>query len=53
MIRPFQGQVIDRYFGVLVITLGFRPDGKLGVCMRKCAKDFFGEYEDWGAGYRE
>lgn len=46
-------QVIDRYFGILVITLGFRPDGKLGVRMSKCAEDFFSEYEGWGAGCRE
>lgn len=45
-------QVIDRYFGLLVITLGFRPDGMLGVCMAKCAEDFFQEYSGWAVGRR-
>ena len=39
-------QVIDRYFGILIMTFGFIDD-KVSVCMRKSAEDFFNEYEGW------
>lgn len=40
-------QVIDRYLGILIITLGFREDGVAGVRMSKSAEDFFQTYEGW------
>ncbi len=43
-------QVIDKYFGILNIFLGYREDGKLGVFMNKCAEDFFREYQGYACG---
>lgn len=43
-------QVIDKYFGILNIFLGYREDGKLGVFMNKTAEDFFREYEGYASG---
>lgn len=42
-------QVIDDYFGILNINLGFR-DGKIGVNMSKVAEHFFYEYEGYASG---
>lgn len=42
-------QIIDTYFGRLNITLGF-TDNKLGVCMKKTAEDFLGEYSGFASG---
>ena len=39
-------QIIDRYFGQLMITFGFRED-EAGVCMVKSAEDFLNEYQGW------
>ena len=40
-------QVIDRYFGLLVITIGFKDPGRVSICMKKAAEDFFDTYEGW------
>lgn len=40
-------QIIDRYFGNLVITFGFRDQNTAGVYMAKCAEDFLDEYDGW------
>ena len=40
-------QVIDRYFGNLVMTFGFVDENSVGVSMIKCAEDFFQEYSGW------
>ena len=40
-------QIVDRYFGILIITFGFRKDGVVGVKMMKRAEDFFTEYNGW------
>jgi len=45
-------QIIDTYFGVLNINLGF-CDGKIGVNMSKVAEDFLPEYEGFAAGDTE
>lgn len=45
-------QILDRYFGLLVITLGFRDERTAGVCMSKSAEDFLGEYEGWAIARR-
>ncbi len=44
--------IIDRYFGQLVITFGFRGDAA-GVCMEKSAEDFLNEYEGWMMAHLE
>ena len=44
-------QIIDTYFGVLNITLGFHDD-LLGVQMNKCAEDFLNTYRGYAAGKR-
>ncbi|MBQ6680076.1 MAG: serine hydrolase [Lachnospiraceae bacterium] len=40
-------QVIDRYFGLLVITIGFKDPDHVSICMKKAAEDFFDTYEGW------
>ena len=40
-------QIIDRYFGQLVITFGFTDDGFVGVRMVKAGEDFLNEYDGW------
>ena len=45
-------QVIDRYFGMLYITIGFRDEKLAGVRMLKCAEDFFNEYNGWAIARR-
>ena len=40
-------QVIDRYFGMLVITIGFRDADWASIWMQKCAEDFFDTYVGW------
>lgn len=40
-------QIVDRYFGSLIVTFGFVEDGLAGVRMVKCAEDFLNEYEGW------
>ena len=42
-------QIIDTYFGILNINLGFN-DGKIGVHMSKVAEDFLLEYEGLACG---
>lgn len=42
-------QIIDKYFGNLNITLGFKDD-EIGVCMIKTAEDFLCEYEGFAGG---
>lgn len=46
-------QIIDRYFGMLIITFGFTDDGIVGVKMSKCAEDFLQEYDGRLIGYQE
>lgn len=43
-------QIVDRYFGDLVINLGFRDENTLGVAMYKVAEDFLSEYIGWAIG---
>ena len=45
-------QIIDRYFGNLVITFGFRDKDTVGVHMAKRAEDFLNEYNGWMGGWR-
>ena len=40
-------QVIDRYFGLLVLTIGFRDEEWVSIRMEKSAEDFFNEYSGW------
>ena len=42
-------QIIDKYFGILNIVLGFRDD-KLGLFMTKTAEDFLWTYEGFATG---
>lgn len=42
-------QIVDRYFGSLVATFGFRDENTVGVRMVKHAEDFLSEYEGWMA----
>lgn len=42
-------QIIDRYFGSLVATFGFRDENTVGVRMIKHAEDFLSEYDGWMA----
>lgn len=46
-------QIIDTYFGILNINLGFREDGMLGVNMNKVAEDFLNEYQGYACGKAE
>ena len=43
-------QIIDRYFGSLVATFGFRDENTVSVRMIKHAEDFLNEYHGWMAG---
>ena len=45
-------QIIDTYFGILNINLGFN-NGKIGVNMTKVAEDFLWEYEGYASGRKE
>jgi len=45
-------QIIDTYFGILSINIGFR-DNKIGVAMQKVAEDFLWEYEGFAGGTAE
>ena len=40
-------QIIDRYFGSVAMTFGFRDEHTAGVRMIKHAEDFLSEYEGW------
>lgn len=40
-------QIIDRYFGSMVATFGFRDEHTVGVRMVKTAEDFLSEYDGW------
>ncbi len=40
-------QIIDRYFGSVIMTFGFTDDGDVGVRMVKVAEDFLDEYQGW------
>ena len=40
-------QIIDRYFGSMVATFGFRDENTGAVRMIKHAEDFLSEYEGW------
>lgn len=42
-------QIIDKYFGNLAITIGFR-DSVCGMYMQKYAEDFLNEYEGFAGG---
>lgn len=42
-------QIIDKYFGNLGITIGFKED-KCGLYMNKCAEDFLKEYQGIAGG---
>lgn len=42
-------QIIDRYFGSVVMTFGFRDEHTVGVRMIKHAEDFLSEYDGWMA----
>lgn len=42
-------QIIDKYFGTLNMTFGFRDD-LVGIQMNKCAEDFLDEYEGLAGG---
>ena len=44
-------QIIDKYFGILNIVIGFR-DGKLGFYMNKSAEDFLNTYQGYTTGIR-
>lgn len=46
-------QIIDIYFGILNISVGFREDGKIGVLMNKTAEDFLNEYQGFAGGSPE
>ncbi len=46
-------QIIDNYFGILTINVGFREDRKIGISMIKSAEDFLGEYSGWASGKAE
>ena len=43
-------QIIDKYFGNLNVTAGFRDDGKLGIFMKKTAEDFLQQYDGFAGG---
>ena len=45
-------QIIDKYFGNLNITLGFKDD-KISIRMEKFAEDFLNEYQGFATGIRE
>ncbi len=45
-------QIIDKYFGSLSITIGFR-DNVAGIRMQKCAEYFLMEYNGYGSGITE
>ena len=42
-------QIIDRYFGSVAMTFGFRDEHTAGVRMIKHAEDFLSEYQGWMA----
>ena len=46
-------QVIDRYFGMLVITIAFRDPEWVSIRMEKNAEDFFDTYQGWIIGRLE
>ena len=46
-------QIIDRYFGNLVVTFGFLNPQVAGLRMMKCAEDFLGKYQGWAGARRE
>lgn len=46
-------QIIDRYFGTLMITIGWRDKDSVGIRMIKAAEDFLNEYDGWLCAYRE
>lgn len=46
-------QVIDRYFGILIINLGFTKDGRAALWMQKTAEDFFQTYNGLAIAYPE
>ena len=43
-------QIIDTYFGRSHMIFSFREDLALGICMKKKAEDFLGEYEGIATG---
>lgn len=40
-------QIIDRYFGILIINIGFKDENRCSMRMMKCAEDFLNEYNGW------
>ena len=45
-------QIIDRYFGSLHISVGFRDENSCAIYMTKAAEDFLDEYSGWAIGER-
>ena len=45
-------QIIDRYFGSLHISVGFRDANSCSLFMTKAAEDFLNEYSGWAMGER-
>lgn len=46
-------QIIDRYFGLLIVTFAFRDKAVVGLRMCKSAEDFLDEYDGWAMGTAE
>ena len=46
-------QIIDRYFGSLHISIGFRDRDNCAVYMAKAAEDFLNEYSGWAMGHAD
>ena len=46
-------QIIDRYFGSVMMTFGFRDSRTVGIRMIKTAEDFLNEYNGWAIGYAQ
>jgi len=46
-------QIIDRYFGSVVMTFAFKDENIVGVRMIKVAEDFLNEYDGWMSAFRK
>jgi len=46
-------QIIDKYFGVLDIVVGFKDENRLALQMVKTAEDFLNEYQGIANGFAE
>ena len=40
-------QIIDRYFGILIINIAFKDENRCSLRMMKQAEDFLNEYQGW------